>query len=211
MRIIAGLHGGVESLRFERCGIFGLEALLENIAKCCPELINFALIKNNVRGISETDSQALALGISMLPNLQVIDLGSNLLGNMGIRFLAPCLIKCSNLIQLILNENDISDFGAQQLAGTLPICVKLSKINLNHNEIANVGCVALAACLGFLPELEEVHLNGNRFGNSGAEALASCIAHCKKLKVLSILANTDVGPLARHKIEDALLAKNSAV
>jgi len=120
-------------------------------------------------------------GMENLPNLEVLNIGYNNIGDKGALFLAHAISNLPKLTELNLEKNEIGKAGAIALAGILPELENLTTLNLAHNMLDDVSVEKIAKALEGLPNFRELILNGNRFGNVGTydieEALKGFTQH----------------------------------
>ena len=112
------------------------------------------------RGASDLASAFTAKG----PNLKLIDLQDNNIGDLGLCTLAPALRRLSRLNWINLDKNQITDRGlGHLLASTEGALNSLERLFLGHNRINDDGCTALVSVLrsGRLLALTHVGLQGN--------------------------------------------------
>ncbi len=99
-----------------------------------------------------------------LPNLTLLDLGSNAIGNAGVETIATSEVFAC-LRGLILACNQIGDPGIDVLADS-QILHDLETLKLTGNQIGNPGAKALAWSKA-MPLLKNLDLRGNPIGPEG--------------------------------------------
>ena len=133
------------------------------------------------------DSGAKVIGDMLQVNssLQVIDLNSNLISDIGVLSLSHALRRPScNIIEFLLAVNRVSDQGARSLAESLLENQSLISLNLGVNEIGDIGATFLGTALLSNRTLKELYLSGNLIGDHGASSLASSFETNASVRVI---------------------------
>ena len=133
-----------------------------------------------------TDKEAVAvskvIATGVLKKLERLNLGSNQIGDAGVKALAEAAGK-----------------------GTLP---QLKNLYLDRNQIGDAGVTALveAAGKGSLPQLELLDLRDNQIGDAGVMALAEAAGKgtLPQLKGLYLMNNSTISQQAQDALEAAL-------
>jgi hypothetical protein len=122
------------------------------------------------------------------PALTTLDLGYNVIGDDGVKELAPVLKGMTALTTLGLSRNKLGYDGAKAFAPVLQGMTALTKLNLEYNEIGDDGAKALAPVLKGMTGLTTLDLEKNKIGADGAKALALAIKQSP-----GALTNVDLG------------------
>lgn len=133
------------------------------------------------------DSGAKVIGDMLQVNssLQVIDLNSNLISDIGVLSLSHALRRPNcNIIEFLLAVNRVSDQGARSLAESLLENQSLISLNLGVNEIGDIGATFLGTALLSNRTLKELYLSGNLIGDHGASSLASSFETNASVRVI---------------------------
>ena len=151
----------------------GVPRLAEKLgAGALPAVIALRLAATHV-GDAGASALAAALGRGALPRLKFLYLRSTAIGDAGLVALAPALRRQPELEILGLGSNPLGDEGLAALvapppppAGALPAPTgglpKLKWLDLSLTQIADAGCAALAEALdsGTLPARAHLILQG---------------------------------------------------
>lgn len=133
------------------------------------------------RGLGEDDAELIRHTLRSNPQLAVLKLGCNSLGDKGASVIAP---SCStdgrhhqSLRVLDLGFNGVGDEGLtalslQMIAGNYT----LKNLYLSGNKFKHKGAVALAGAILHGCSLSRLHLSANKVGPSGIKVLAGAIA-----------------------------------
>ncbi|KAI8489425.1 positive regulation of MHC class I biosynthetic process [Branchiostoma belcheri] len=97
-----------------------------------------------------------------LPNLEEIDLSSNVISDEAVPGLAEGLGSCQNLKKVNLSYNKLSDRG-----DFLPPLPNLEEIDLSHNAISDEAVPGLAEGLGSCQNLKKGNLSYNKLSDRG--------------------------------------------
>jgi len=136
--------------------------------------------------LSDDDMPALCAVLRGMPQLKILNLRSNLIGDAGAVALAEALHSLPQLTSLWLSDNDIGDAGAVALAEALPSLPQLTALSLHGNSIGEAGARAVAEALHSLPQLQILSLHGNRIGEAGARMVAEALRGVPLLEYLSL-------------------------
>ncbi|XP_072420689.1 NACHT, LRR and PYD domains-containing protein 6-like isoform X3 [Chiloscyllium punctatum] len=126
-------------------------------------------------GISHTDAQELAKGLSSNSSLTQLDLRQNKLGDTGATNLCEALSSPQCKIRsLLLCENLIRGKVVEKLTLTLSANWSLTSLNLNKNKLGDQGIRLVIAALGQRScTLQTLELQRNRFSANGLHFLQS--------------------------------------
>uniref|UniRef100_A0ABM5FKP8 NACHT, LRR and PYD domains-containing protein 3-like isoform X2 n=1 Tax=Pogona vitticeps TaxID=103695 RepID=A0ABM5FKP8_9SAUR len=113
--------------------------------------------------------RALAPGIK---NCTTLELGSNKLGNAGVKVLCTILkeIGC-NLTTLNLRENYLTDACAQELCIVLSTSHKLESLNLQDNSFTKASVPFIRHLMETCTSMNLIYLDKNGFGGQGTKCL----------------------------------------
>lgn len=108
-----------------------------------------------------------------MPDLQVLKLSTNKIGDQGAFGLAMGLVHCQHLLHLELHTNLIGDEGACELGKSLQCCGYIEDLDLENNEIGDRGVRGLAQGLEHCTNLRNLVLADNCIGDEGAWELGN--------------------------------------
>ena len=154
-------------------GVAGLVALLDGLLTHPLTALHLTDFKIGTAG---AEAIAAALGMGALPNLQVLDLSCNPIGNQGSAALALALRTMPALECLYLLGCGIGDEGVASLFANLgkDDFKKLEILDLQQNQLTDVGCETLISArrAGRMPALVEVILRRNKVTQAAAAYVA---------------------------------------
>ncbi|XP_078061934.1 uncharacterized protein LOC144487736 [Mustelus asterias] len=163
-------------------GVKRLSAALRN-----PEC---KIQKLDLRGNNPTDSCAedLASALSTNRSLIDLDLGSNNLGDSGVKLLSVALRNPDCKIQeLGLQGNNLTDSCAEDLASALSTNRSLIDLNLGYNKLGDSGVKLLSVALRNPDcKIQKLHLFHNALTDSCAKDLASVLSTNRSLIYLNL-------------------------
>ncbi|XP_078059585.1 NACHT, LRR and PYD domains-containing protein 3-like [Mustelus asterias] len=131
---------------------------------------------SGLRGNDLTDSCAedLASALSTNRSLIDLDLGSNKLGDSGVKLLSVALRNPDCKIQkLHLYRNTLTDSCAEDLASALSTKQSLRILSLGSNSFTDQSVPALLRLILTCRSLEEIWLEMNQFSPNGKRQLKS--------------------------------------
>tara|TARA_B110000977_G_scaffold158602_1_gene202178 strand:- start:21042 stop:22967 length:1926 start_codon:yes stop_codon:yes gene_type:complete len=126
------------------------------------------------------------------PALECLDLRGCFLSDAGLRWLAPALPSCENLVELHLGSNGVGDGAAAALAEALPGMSRLRVLGLAMNSISGDGGWELVEGIAACNSLVSLDLKGNGLGDDGVSAVADVLAEVPTLEEVNLSGN-DVG------------------
>jgi len=146
-----------------------------------PEIIQIDLAR---RGLGVNDVALIEQAILVNPNLSVLKLGYNDLGDVGAHSIANALcIETNGTLEhralgvLDLSFNHISDEGCGELAiKAIAGNYYLRTLFLTGNNIGERGALSIAGALVHGCYLCRLHLTANKIGPEGTKALATAVA-----------------------------------
>lgn len=121
--------------------------------------------------------------------LQVIELGSNALGDSGSRALADGLKASGSLQQLDVHDNGIGPLGADYLSAALVGNQHVKALHLGGNRIGPNGVRILVESLEQNFALRTLSLFDCGLGDLGAQYVARSLSRASRLRELSIGSN----------------------
>ena len=133
----------------------------------------------STRGLSEADLATLATPGSVLPALEVLDLGSGSGSTIpdGVPRLAEGFVAGAlpAVTYLGITGMHVGEAGASALAAALDrgAMPRLKKLQLCNAVIGDAGLAGLAPALRRRPALEQLYLWDNPFGDEGLAALVA--------------------------------------
>jgi Ran GTPase-activating protein (RanGAP) involved in mRNA processing and transport len=156
----------------------------------CPALTRLNISGNDVGpGGGAELAEALPTGT---PALECLDLRGCSLSDAGLRWLAPALPSCGNLVELHLGSNGVGDGAAVALAEALPGMPRLRVLGLAMNSISGDGAWELVEGIATCASLVSLDLKGNGLGDDGVSAIADALAEVPTLEEVNLSGN-DVG------------------
>ncbi|XP_078059742.1 NACHT, LRR and PYD domains-containing protein 3-like isoform X1 [Mustelus asterias] len=149
--------------------------------------------KLDLSGNDLTDSCAEDLASALSTNRSLIDLylGSNELGDSGVKLLSVALRNPDCKIQkLDLYGNALTDSCAEDLASVLSTNRSLIDLNLGYNKLGDSGVKLLSVALSNPDcKIQKLYLRGNDLTDSCAEDLASALSTNRSLIDLDLSVN----------------------
>ena len=141
-------------------------------------------------GIRSAGMQAIAAALP--PNLEVLDISGNEIGNEGTQSLATAFAArpVRKLRELNLALNSITDEGAVALEGIFRVLPALEKVTLDHNWIGAAGGEALARALHDGVTVRQLSMASNNLAERGGVALANALGANRNLQALNLYSNS---------------------
>lgn len=123
--------------KFNRCNYDTgyLTDILQTLLRCNMTLVELHLQKCQLDG---HDIENLVIGLNENNTLLFLDLGLNLIGNLGMEVLGKYLKKRPNLLALNVSANGIKDLGARALSFGMPFS-RLRLLDISNNRINDDG------------------------------------------------------------------------
>ena len=139
-----------------------------------------------------------------MPNLEMLNIGSNLIGNQGLAALAAPLRKLPTLEKLQIYECGIGHEGLASLVANLgkDDFKKLKKLDLDLNEMTDKGCATLVSALdeASMPNLTRLlAYTKKKFSEAAAQALRAA-ADRRGISMMDI--DDDVSHISGHGKEE---------
>ncbi|XP_062896109.1 NACHT, LRR and PYD domains-containing protein 3-like [Mobula hypostoma] len=158
-------------LGVNKLGDSGLKLVSEALRN--PECKIQKLGLNDV-GLTDSAVKELVSALSTNSSLTELDLGSNKLGDSGVKLVSATLRnpECK-ILKLRLHSVGLTDPGAEDLVSALRINRSLTELNLSYNSLTNRSVPALRRLILTRPSLERIQLYGNRFSWTGEKELRS--------------------------------------
>ncbi|XP_055341198.1 dynein regulatory complex subunit 5-like [Paramacrobiotus metropolitanus] len=139
------------------------------------------------------------------PNLAILELQCNKLGNDTAAVIARMIKRSEVLNKVDLSENQVGVDGAKALARALVRGVSLRILNLHFNEIGDLGAEALflvlKSCITFLQQLM---ISGNKISGAVVDLLTDAMKVNRKLEKYDLSVNELEGVTVARKIQEAL-------
>ena len=136
---------------------------------------------------------ALGAMLAELPQLRLLDLAANGLGDAGVVALLHAMRRpgcCEQLSFLGLGKNEISDVGGRRIATWLAACASpVQHLELRDNALGDGAAAAFAAVLCENGTLQHLSLLHNSVGRRGAQALADALSRNSALVTLDLRLN----------------------
>ena len=168
---------------------------LSNFSTVSLSLFTFASkINFSQRNLGSNDAPLIRSAILTNPQLAVLKLGYNNLGNVGANLIAEAIHVGGGLIMRRSGSVGGGDSQSQQLPLQQQQQYRhhpsLSVLDLGFNNVGDEGCTSLAnLAVARNPSLATLYLSGNAVGEAGALALADVIAAGCGLTSLHLTAN----------------------
>lgn len=141
-------------------------------------------------GIYHVGVAAIAQGLSVNPNLRVLNLNDNTIGLKGARALARALPTFRGLEELNLGDCLLKTKGALILAEALEIHgnhTSLRYLDLSNNELRMNAGDAIAKAMHDKTLLTNLQLDGNCFGTEGRDSLREVLTKLGRIDALNSL------------------------
>ena len=126
----------------------------------------------------------------MTPHLKMLWLTNARLKEDDIRVLSEFFPNAPNLQELDLNSNIIG-MAIVQLVQQLKSCTRLSKLALRCTQLTDQAVIELAQRFVLLPNLTKLDIGQNGMGSTGAHAVFKNLHHLSKLDKLCITLPVD--------------------
>ncbi|XP_072892475.1 NACHT, LRR and PYD domains-containing protein 3-like [Hemitrygon akajei] len=156
-------------------------------------------------GLTDSAVVDLASPLSKISSLTELDLGSNKLGDSGVKLVSAALRKPECKIQtLVLDNVSLTESGAADLVSALSTNRSLMELDLSDNKLADSGVRLVSAALRNLEcKIQKLRLDNVSLTDSGAEDLVSALSAKPSLTGLSLRLNSLTDrfvPALRHLI-----------
>lgn len=178
-RVLASL-----SVHANALGSVGTCVLAPSLSRC-EQLTALDVGSNRVRAVGAT---AIAAALKRTPALAALNMSLNAVEDSGAAVLTKVLgSSCPNLTMLNLHGNDLGEPAAASVAAMLPRVPKLISLVLSSNpDIGPNGVVQLAPAVCKAPQLRLLSLDGVRAGDDGIAALADELPEAPALTCLHV-------------------------
>jgi len=127
--------------------------------------------------IGDAGAAALAAAACDVPNLKILSICHNKVGDAGMAAIAE-KCKTASFTELVLSSNEIGDEGMKAFAKSIDdgaSFTNLNKLYLDRNPIGDEGMIAFASVLHKLPDLEYLAMQRCKIGDKGLKALTDAI------------------------------------
>ncbi|XP_059816816.1 NACHT, LRR and PYD domains-containing protein 3-like [Hypanus sabinus] len=143
-------------------------------------------------GLTDSGVEDLASPLSKISSLTELDLGSNKLGDSGVKLVSAALRNPECKIQtLVLDNVSLTDSCAEDLVSALSTNRTLMELDLGDNKLADSGVKLVSAALRNLEcKIQKLRLDNISLTDSGAEDLVSALSAKPSLKGLSLGYNS---------------------
>ncbi|XP_059818765.1 NACHT, LRR and PYD domains-containing protein 3-like [Hypanus sabinus] len=143
-------------------------------------------------GLTDSGVEDFASPLSKILSLTELDLGSNKLGDSGVKLVSAALRNPECKIQtLVLDNVSLTDSGAEDLVSALSTNRTLMELDLGDNKLADSGVKLVSAALRNLEcKIQKLRLDNISLTDSGAEDLVSALSAKPSLKGLSLGYNS---------------------
>lgn len=151
------------------------------------------------RGLVEQDAESISNALIHNPQLAVLKLGYNFLGDKGASIIATSCSKDGrhhrSLTVLDLGFNYIGDIGCQSISWNIIAGNHtLRNLFLAGNTFKEDGAMAIAGALLHGCSLTRINLSANKFGTKGIRVLAGAIAEMDKRRKEIIEGPNETAP-----------------
>lgn len=159
------------TLELSKCHIGQDVEKLAGLLTNCPTLPHLDLRSNT--NILYQGAYDLP-GLGQCSTLTHLNLGANMIGDLGTERLAPVPTKFSSLAHLDLTyDNHIGSAGTKILVSVLPPCPVLSDLRLHRNQIGPEEANSLAEVIVKWRALTPFDLDNNDIKSTGSESVWS--------------------------------------
>lgn len=153
------------------------------------KLINCNEIKEiKLGGNYITEFESLQ-GLANCKKLTLIDINTNIFGDIGAISFANVIVNCENISRIVLNNNNIGPEGIGRLAEVLENLKYLTSINLSNNRLTSKGVAILSKELIKCLKLFSIDISYNNICDVGAEIITSVLPYCRSLTNLDLCGN----------------------
>ena len=130
------------------------------------------------RGLGAADARLVKMALVQNPNVKVLKLCYNNLGDDGVAVLASGVAQHAGLESLDLGFNGLGDEGCRALLRAIPHDNRrVWTLHLAGNCIGEDGALALADWIRRRCLVRKLYLTGNRLGPGGVRSIADAILH----------------------------------
>jgi Ran GTPase-activating protein (RanGAP) involved in mRNA processing and transport len=161
---------------------YGMNIIAEKLINC-PEIKQIKLGGNYI-----TEFESIR-DISNCKKLTLIDINTNMFGDVGAISFANSIVNCENISRIVLNNNNIGPEGIERLAEVFENLRYLTSINLSSNILSSTGVTILARHLIKYLKLFSLDISYNHIGDGGADNIAYALPYCKSLTNLDLCGN----------------------
>jgi Ran GTPase-activating protein (RanGAP) involved in mRNA processing and transport len=187
----------IEELNLSNNGINnnGINIIAEKLIHCSE----IKQIKLGCNCINDFESLKV---LANCKKLTLIDINTNIFGDIGAISFANVIVNCENISRIILNNNDIGPDGIKRLAEVFENLIYLTSINLSNNRLHSTGVTILTRHLIKYSKLFSLDISYNHIGDSGADNIAYALPYCKSLTNLDLCGNqiSDDGAICFKKV-----------
>ena len=147
-------------------------------------------IKLNKIILSKENAAQLSMILPQYPNVKILWLNENELGQDGIKVLGPALLQSNSLKKIIISKNALKGPGGKILASFLKEMKEIVSLDLSGNKFGSEGLKPICLALPNLSKLKTLKLMNNSLKSDSAGFLSSCLPALKKLKTLRLTGNS---------------------
>ena len=160
----------------------GMNIIAEKLIHC-PEIKQIKLGGNYI-----TEFESIR-DISNCKKLTLIDINTNMFGDVGAISFANAIVNCENISRIVLNNNNIGPDSIGRLAEVFENLRYLTSINLSTNRLGSTGVTILAKHLKKYSKLFSLDISYNQIGDGGADSIAEVLPYCISLANLDLCGN----------------------
>jgi hypothetical protein len=160
-----------------------ISKLANNQQLTCLDLSNNSIDRDGIIAFSQ------CLYENRLPNLEVLSLGSNIIGDKNTKQLVDALLAAPNVHTIDLSRNEVGIHGGLALGDMLAGSINLTCLDLSWNSIRTKGAKAIGEALAENGSLKTLDLSWNCFGDAGAEIIGHSLGSNTVLQKLDLSHN----------------------
>jgi hypothetical protein len=161
-------------------GTKGANYLVKGL-KSVNSVVETLMLRQNNLGPKETHIFASLL--PCCPNLKVLIMSYNKIGNVGVFELSTALSENTTVEYLDLERNEITECGASNLAAGLVSNTCLRTLDLLGNDIGDDGAACIAKMITINGSIRTIWIGG--FGQKGLNAFATHLSRMSGVKRIS--------------------------
>ncbi|KAI8513110.1 hypothetical protein Bbelb_097490 [Branchiostoma belcheri] len=151
--------------------------------------------------LGDAGMEVLQVGLSSVPHLAVLRLGSVNMTAVGMSSLAPYMRHLVGLRELNISGNEIGNTGLESLTTILHTFTAMQVLGLKRTGISPTGMRTLVPALCKLTRLIKLDISFNAIRDPGLECLAAILHHLTAMKVLDVsgtgISDRGISPLIK--------------
>ncbi|CAG9313735.1 unnamed protein product [Blepharisma stoltei] len=200
-KIIAEKHYTLKKVNLNKAKI-GKEGI-PHLVKALSLLPQIEILKLGSNGLGSESAEQIGEAISKLPRLQKLILFDNDLRGSGIQALSPAFTDLKELQVLSLAKNSLGATGARHICLVLQGMARLKEVDLDYNALGAEGARYLAGALPKMTHLKTLKLRNNNLGDDSVKFLKGALGRMNKLELLK-LENNPMGNDEKRTLQNVV-------